>query len=49
MRNLFRKLKFEQQNLMAAEEEVLRSDKINSAEEIKRQKTKADGAGELID
>ena len=34
---------------MAAEEEVLRSDKINSAEEIKRQKTKADGAGELID
>ena len=48
MRNLFRKLKQEHNNLLAVEDHV-RSDKIGSAEEIKRQKTKLEGAGELVD
>lgn len=43
MRNLFRKLKQENINLLAAEEHV-RSDKIGSAEaEAKRQKTLKEG------
>lgn len=49
MRNLFRKLKQESANLLAAEEHV-RSDKIGSADDIaKRQKTIAEGSGDLID
>lgn len=49
MRNLFRKLKQENSNLLAAEEHV-RSDKIGSADEnAKRQKTKGEGAGEILD
>jgi hypothetical protein len=48
MRNLFRKLKQEHNNLLAVEDHV-RSDKIGSAEEIKRQKTKLEGAGDLVD
>lgn len=49
MRNLFRKLKQENSNLLAAEEHV-RSDKIGSAEEhAKRQKTMGEGAGEILD
>jgi hypothetical protein len=49
MRNLFRKLKQENSNLLAAEEHV-RSDKIGSADEqAKRQKTKGEGQGDLLD
>jgi hypothetical protein len=49
MRNLFRKLKQENSNLLAAEEHV-RSDKIGSADDAsKRQKAKGDGAGEIMD
>jgi len=49
MRNLFRKLKQENINLLAAEEHV-RSDKIGSADEMaKRQKTMVEGQGDLLD
>ena len=49
MRNLFRKLKQENTNLLATEEHV-RSDKIGSADDqAKRQKLKIEGAGELLD
>lgn len=49
MRNLFRKLKQENTNLLAAEEHV-RSDKVGSANnDSKRQKTKGEGAGDILD
>lgn len=49
MRNLFRKLKQENVNLLAAEEHV-RSDKIGSADDhTKRQKITGEGAGEILD
>lgn len=49
MRNLFRKIKQENVNLIAQDESV-RSDKIGSADEInkRRQTNKGDGAGELL-
>ena len=49
MRNLFRKIKQENVNLIAQDESV-RSDKIGSADDInkRRQSNKGDGAGELL-